>query len=714
MAVIGTIRNKFGTILLIFIGFALAAFVLGDFFKSANKIKAADQNLMGEVNGEKIYYNQFDRLLEVNLTNEKNRQKKTNLTGDQVFRIKEQTWNQIIERVIMGNEREELGVTVTADELFDLMQGDDPHPYIKQSFKNQETGEYDPEQVRSIMKRLDTFTPQQQEEWTNFQNQVKDNQIETKYNSLISSAYHFPKVFLERDFDDKKNTATVRVLAYRIKTSKGHDVELTDADYQKYYDQYKDNYRREEEMRDLKYVIFQVKPSAEDRVALQKLTQDIYKDFRNANNAYLFANSESESPVDTNWKAKGELDLRIDNIAFGKNVQEGQFIPPFFHNNTWTMGKIVKLAERPDSLKASHILISYSGAYNSDPKKVTRIKVQAKNLADSLFAVISKNSSKMEELMTNSDDPSAAQNKGDLGWFKDGTMVPAFNEAVINTEVGNVVMVETVFGYHIIKVEDKTEAKPKAKIALITKELTPSRETNEKMFAEASDFQIKSTTPKIFDTLAKSLNLGIRKAADLNSMSSQISGLESPRHIVQWAFKEDTEEGDVSEVYSFTDKFIVFIVEKIKAEGYPPLKEVKSKMKNLVTKAVKVDKLAKELSEKVNNNKDINALATELNLKVDTLKVNFSMRSLPRYGAEEKVMGEIFALETGKLSNVIKGNNAAFLVIVDEMVKADADAKKDIYESQLVNTFKRKVTQKEPFNALKEKAEIDDNRARFY
>jgi peptidyl-prolyl cis-trans isomerase D len=713
MAVIGTIRNRFGVILLVFIGFALAAFVLGDFFKSANKMRQSDRNLMGEVDGEKIYYSQFDQKLTLNLENEKRRSRKENLTNDEIFRVKEQTWNQIVEEIIMGKERAELGIDITADELLDLMQGDDPHPYVKQSFKDPQTGEYDPEQVRNILKNLETFTPQQQEQWFNFQDQVKTDWLNKKYNSLISSGYTFPTPFVEKDFDEKKTNATVRILAYR--TNNKQKIEVSDQDYQKYYDEYKENYRRKEELRDLKYVIFQVNPSNDDRVATQKLVQEIATDFKKSNNAFLFANSESESSIDTNWHKKGDFDISIDNIVFNNdNAKAGTFIAPYFQNKIWKMGKVVKIAMRSDSLKASHILISYAGARNADPKKVTRIKVQAKSLADSIYNVLKASPNRMEELMSNSDDPSADQNKGDLGWFKDGAMVPSFNEAVANAEVGDILLVESQFGYHIIKVAGKTAPIKKAKIAIITKELVPSRETNERVFADASDFQIKAVSPKVFDTLSKSLGLGIRKAPDLTKMSARIPGLSSARHVVQWAFREDTKVNDVSEVYSFDDKYVVFLLESIKPAGLPTLDELKANIKTLVTKAIKVKNNAKILNEKIGSG-DIYSIAASLDLKVDTIpNINFAMRSVPRFGKEEKLMGAIFAAEPKKLSKVIEGDNAAFLFVVDEFVTPSADAKKDIYKSQLVNTFKRKLTTGEIINALKKKVEINENRKNFY
>ncbi len=715
MAVIGTIRNRFGTFLLIFIGLALAAFVFGSFLRSANKLRQSDRNLMGEVNGTKIYYSQFDKKLQKNITAQQSRSQKSSLTNDEIYRIKQQTWDEILEDIIMGAEREKLGVTITADELLDLMQGDDPHPWVKQSFKDPKTGKYDPEKVRKVMKNIDTFTPKQQEQWYTFQEQVKDDWLQKKYNHLISGAYDFPTPFVEKDFNEKKTNAEVRVLAYRYNPQKAAKIEPGDEDYRKYYEEYKDRYKREQELRDLKYVVFPVNPSQEDRVKTQKLVQEIYKDFQKAKDPILFAHSESETPIDTNWHRQGELDVNIDQIVFGEDGHEGMFIPPYFKNKIWTMGKVIKMGERSDSLKATHILISYAGAQSADPKKVTRIKVQAKNMADSLYKIIKAHPNKMDELMVNSDDPSAKTNKGDLGWFKDGAMVPPFNEAVMNGKVGDIVMVETRFGFHIIKITGKTKPVKVAKVVTITKELSPSRETNEKVFADASDFQIKAKSPEAFDTLAKSLSLGIRKAENLTKMSNHIAGLESPRNVVLWAFKDERKVGDVSEVYSFTDKFVVVLLDKIKPEGTPSLEELKSTLKPLVKKAVGIENLAKEMEEKMQSNQDINALAEALGLKVDTIKkINFAMRSVPKFGREEKLMGAIFGSGEQILSKVIKGNNAAYVFVVDKFEEPADSEKKDTYKNQLVNTFKRKLSNKEVFRALKSKADIEDYRTKFY
>ena len=487
MALIGTIRKRSG-LLIIIVGVALAAFVLGDFLNP--KYGRGRQSInIAEVLDEDISYTQFDAKFEQNQENQKRNQKKESLTAEEVFNLKQQTWDQLIQTIILDKEYKELGLVISADELFDQLQGEQPHAYILQYFKDPETQQYDPELVRNYIKQLPQMDATNRTQWDAFVEAIKEDRYKTKYKNLISKAYFMPEQFVRMDFDEKKTNAKIRLVGYRYNLIDDSLVKVKDSDYERYYNDYKQNYKQEAS-RDIDYVVFDVKPSPKDRKAARDEAFKVYDAFKTAENIPLFVNGESDNNYDSTWKKQGVLSPRIDSVVFKAPV--GTFIEPYIENEAWHMAKLIDIQMRPDSMKASHVLIAYKGATMAG-EKVTRTRERAKIIADSLFNVVKSSPALIETLARlMSDDPSAEKNSGDLGWFADGSMVYPFNNAVLTHNLGDFVVAESNFGYHVIKVTGKLEPVKKVRVALIDIAIDASQETNQEVFAKASEFPGKS------------------------------------------------------------------------------------------------------------------------------------------------------------------------------------------------------------------------------
>ena len=708
MAVIGTIRKQSG-LLIIIVGVALAAFVLGDFLKPRSKRATVN---IAQVLGEDITYSQFDSRYEQNLEAQKRNQDKENFSSEEIFRLKQQTWDQIIEQIVLENEYNKLGLVVSADELFDQIQGDEPHSYILQYFKDPETNKYDPELVRNYIKRLDQMDATSRNQWDIFVEAIKEDRIKTKYKNLISQAYFMPDTFLYQDFNDKKTTARIRLVGARYNTIDDSLVTVTDKDFQKYYDEYKQNYKQEAS-RDIDYVIFNVKPSAKDRKAIREDVFEVFEAFKTAENIPLFVNAESDNRYDSTFFKQGELPVRIDSLMFNSPV--GTFYNPYIENNAWHMAKLVDVQFRPDSMKASHILIAYAGAMMAG-ENITRTKDQASALADSLLNAIKSSPQSINALAKEfSDDPSSKENEGDLGWFADGSMVYPFNQAVLTHDVGEVTIAESRFGFHVIKVTGKQEPVKKVRVAMIDIGISPSQETFQEIFTKASEFQGRATDLESFDTLATSMGLNKRTATNLQAMGNRIAGLDYPRGIIQWTFIEGIDVGSISPVFTMEDKYVVAIVTKVSEKGIPPLDEIRNILEPLIVKDLKGDIMVERMKEIVNQTSDIYQIADKLNSRVDTVKnVAFNMRNIAGYGNEPNVLAMVFTMEPNVLSQPIKGNNAAFVVIVDEINKPKEGEDYTIYKRQLLMNFRAKVNNNSFTKTLEEKADIVDNRVKFY
>jgi peptidyl-prolyl cis-trans isomerase D len=583
MAVIGTIRKQSG-LLIIIVGVALAAFVLGDFLSPGSGQSTVPSIV--EVYGEEISYSQFDAKYEQNLEFQKRNQNKEVLTPEETFQLRQQTFDQEVQKIVLQREYERLGLTVSPEELFDLIQGEKPHAYILQYFKDPETDQYNPELVRNYIAQLDQMDVTARKQWADFVDAIREDRLRTKYRNLISKGYFMPDEFLKGDFNEKKQQASIRFVGSRFSTIADTLVTVTDEDLKKYYDKYKHNYEQEAS-RDIDYVIFSVKPSAEDRNKVRENVNAVYQDFVNAENIPVFVNSESDTRYDSTFFSQGDLPLGIDSVVF--NAEVGQFVEPYLENDEWHMAKLMEIDFRPDSMKASHILIAYQGSAMAGPE-VTRPRDAAKNLADSLANVIRTSPPLMESLApTYSDDPSAEQNAGDLGWFADGSMVYPFNHAVLTNNVGEITVTESQFGFHVIKVTGKLEPVKKVRVATIRMGITPSQETSQNEFLRASEFQGKAVSMVAFDTLAANMGVAKRSATYLQAMGNRIAGIDYPRQIIQWAYIDGLKEGAVSHVFTMENDYIVAILTKIREEGIPPLEDLKETLTPLVLNDLKGD-----------------------------------------------------------------------------------------------------------------------------
>jgi len=705
MAAIGSIR-KHSTFLVIIIGVALAAFVLGDFAKGN---RGSQKINVGEVEGEEITIMDFNSEAEQNIDAQMQQQKKDRLSTDEIFSVKEQTWNDIVHRIIMDNEYEEVGLSVTPDELFDLVQGENPHALIKQYFTNPETKKYDRDLVIRYLQNLESLPEDAKQQWFRFEKYIKDDRLRSKFNALLKNGYYIPKDLAQVAYLEKNDKADIEYVAAKYVDIKDSIFTITDADYSNYYNSHKEEYEQKAS-RSIEYVIFNITPSAKDVQDTKKEMDQIAVELAETIDVVRFVKVNSDKPYDSSWFAQGKLPVQIDSVMFNSKV--GSVSKPYLLNGAFHVARLMEVGQRPDSMKASHILIAYAGAYNAR-EGVTRIKVQASELADSLLAVLKKKPSKMASLAKEfSNDPSVAQNDGDLGWFADGQMVPAFNNAVYETKVNKFTLAETPFGYHIIEVTGKKDPVKKVKVAMVDVEIYPSDQTYQDTYAKASKIATESNNAEEYNAAVKEQRLNKRTNPSVREMSNFIAGLKNPRQLVRWTFKEDVNVGDVSTVFDMEDMFVVALLTGKEEAGYPKLDDVKERIKGNVYKELK----GKYFADKMKAfNGDINKIKS--GMEVAERQVNplyFASRNLPGFTIEDDVIGTVFGMKDGAISEPIIGNAAVFVVKVNSITKAAEASNYTAVVLEKQKNLATRVDQDVPYNALKESLDIVDSRIDFY
>ena len=412
MAIIGKIRQR-STLVLIIIGGAIMAFVLTDLFSA--KAGGAQQGpiYLAEVEGEKISPVEFDVKLQQAFENYE-AQSQQPMDETTKSRIRENVFNQMLSEIIIGNEMEELGLTVTSKELFDMVQGNDPHPQVRQVFTNPETGQFSSTAVVQFLQNLDN-DPKTKEQWVSFERALKANHKVDKYNTLVESGLYIPSTLAEKQYKDNNSSISFKYVYKSFNSLNDSTVTLTEEETKSYYEKNKDQFEQPSSLR-VYYAYLPIVPSALDIERARTWTEEAYKRMEESTNDSIFVNANSDLPFDPNYYSIENMPLGTDSSLWSQEI--GYMKGPYMIENTFYIQKVKDIKFAPDSVKARHILI------NAQDRTAER----AEAIADSLIALLNGGADFEILSSENSDDVTAAQKGGDLGWFAEGTMVRPFND----------------------------------------------------------------------------------------------------------------------------------------------------------------------------------------------------------------------------------------------------------------------------------------------
>ena len=705
MAAIEKIRRRSGLLIAI-IGIALLAFVLQDLFQSQGRSREFN---VAVVDGEKIPYKDFEVQKEKNLENR--RTSGNSLSSAETYSVYNNTLEEMIKNHIMTKEYDASGMGITSDELYDQFMGDDPHQWVVQSFTSAD-GSFNRESVEYYLQNLNDFPNDARVRWLDFEKAVKENRLETKFQNLVKASYSVPNALAKKYYDNKNIKASADIIALRYSTIPDSTIVVTDKDNKAFYEENKYRYETDER-RDIDYVVFEIKPSLEDRQEALKYVQDMKREFADTDNVLSFVAANSDKRYDSTWMGRTDVPQQIEKSIFDNGNGIGYVYGPYEDENAFNLVRIVDFQNRPDSLRASHILISYKDAYNSQD---TISKEEAEAKANELLAQL-RNNPKNTELFAElagqfSSDPGSKEKGGDLDWFTDGIMVPAFNEFVVNQPVGAMDIVETPFGYHIIKVTDKTDAQPKARLAFLSREITPSSKTYQQVFSEANKFVTENKNYDQFNAAIEEQGLTKRTMPRMNVSTYQIAGIDNPRQIVRWAFDKKTKVGDISSIFDLDNMFVVAALTNIVPEGYAPLSVIAEQAKYQILNKKKGE-VAVEKMKACGN--DVNRMVSELGAESTTVSdLTIDSRVLSNFGVEADIVGTILGMKEGENVGPIAGNSSAFIIKNVKIAEPAATTDFSDVLREKTSQFNNKVLGGSIYNALKNLAKIDDNRVDYY
>ncbi len=720
MAILSKIRDR-SMFLILIVGLALFAFVLDP--KSIQQFFSSTKaNSIGEVNGENIDREEFAKLVENYKTQ----------SGGRVTQMQavNAVWNNLVGEKIFESQLKEAGIVVGEKDIWDAMVS---LPEIQNSpiFKN-EAGLFNEEKLKEYIANMkadaEAGNSQAWLNWLETEKSIKQNLERQAYTTLVSAGLGASLKEGERDYLFQNTKIDAQFVYVPYATIDDNLAQISKEEIQKYLEKNAKRFKSEA-TRSIEYVKFDIAPSEEDDENFKTEVANFIDDreeFSSAANAKVQISGLKNTKDYEAFLADNKSDLGIDNSSYYKNQLPaviadtifngavGDVVGPFKDNGFYKISKIVDFEQLPDSVKSSHILVPYAGATRSNSLKT---KEEAKKTADSIFALVKTNKTKYTEIADEINTDGTKGKGGDIGWItKNQAFSPSFDKDFANyiykNKAGSIAVVETAFGFHVIRIDEQTKQEKAVKLATFARLINPSEATENAIFEKAETLASNLENGEKLEDLAKKENYAIQPAQNLKVLEENIPGLNGQRQIVIWAFAKERELGD----------FKRFDVDINGKRGYVvAVLKAKAEKDGLV---VNTDILAKIRPELVNKKKaemikakikgaTLEEIAKNTNTAVNSASnVTLASPLLSGVGNEPSVVGAMSTLKLNEVSKPIDGDKGVFVV---KVIKRDDPVKLDNYETfrnKIIGTLKGRSYQL--FQVLEETADIKDNRGIYY
>ncbi|TGE26609.1 peptidylprolyl isomerase [Hymenobacter metallicola] len=710
MALINTIREKSSWAVGI-VAIGLLLFIVGgDLIGGKNRLFNRNENSVGEIAGEKVDYEAFQAALEQakqNYISQQGRQPDEQAMGY----LRDQAWNQTIYRIAFSKEFEKLGITVSDDELTDMVQGKNIHPSIRQAFTDQQTGQFDRTKVIEYLRNLDKLPPQAQDAWRNFEANLPQERMGNKYNNLLKLSTYVTTAEVKQYNENQNTRASIRYLFVPYFSISDSAVKVSDEQLQAYLDKNKGRYKVEAG-RSVEYVSIPVTASVEDSTAVRKQVDELAAQFRTAPNDSLFAklNTDPEHPYSSAYVSPADMPEKLRQQL---PLTVGQVYGPYAENGLYSIFKVTgQKAGAQAAARASHILIKPEGA-------TPEAKAAALAKAKDVLAKI-KGGADFAAMARQYGTDGTTATGGDLGWFTQGRMVPEFEKAVFGATSAGLLPnpVETSFGYHIIKITAPKTSQT-YQIAAVQKGIAPSDATREAAYARAQELKGKATDLNSFRAaVAADKTLQKQEAKGLSSDARAVNNLQNARELVRWAYGagqagKETKIGDVSEVYEIGDQYVIAVLTEERAKGTADVASLKQEL----SAAVRNEEKAKQIMAKLNGKKgtlEQIAAAYGPTAQVKTAdNVVLGTGVIQGLGGEPLAVGKAYGVKPGQQSAPFQGEQGVLIVepvkIEKPTVPTDVKAVRQQLTAQRTARADGAI-----YEAVKNNANIKDERTKFF
>ena len=667
MTTLQRIRNH-GVILLVVVGVAMLAFILGDFLNSGSSFFNRSRENVGVIAGHKVHYTEYeaakDQLTEVY----KIESGSNDINEELSNQIRNQVWQMLLMDYTLREQAAEIGMDVTAEELSELCIGANPHQLIRQrrAFYD-ETGNFNRSALISFLNSL-AQEPETQEQaaniqqaktyWMYWENAVRLTHLQEKYTDLLGKMLVANPLDAKYAFEARQNTADVTYVTQPYFAVADSLVKVTDADIKKRYNAQKEQYKRTPN-RSLVYVSFPIVPSESDYAEVEKLMKSIEKDFQTKEDVAAIVNSNSDILYDGRDYSESTIPAEYKEFAFGKGAKKGQYTELTFVDGTYAMARIMDC-----------------GYNKSDSVKLTLVA----------------NGEGAEDV--------------ELGWYQATDLQKNIAEPAFAGKKGTQFTVSTGMGEQTFKIADKSKPTPKVKLAILSRKVTPSSKTYGALYNEAKQFIVNNGTEELLRQSAVEQGLSLTPAYGLDVNADKVGDLKNSRPIVRWAY--EATKGKVSDVFECGDQFIVAVLTEVNDGEYRTLEEVRGELHMQAM----TDKKAEYIINQLNGVNTLEEAAKLFDTEIkNATGVSLASSRFGTSGVEPAVIGAALALENNTTSAPVKGNSGVYMLHVGDKKTAEGELNTDTEIQQL--NMRNSYSAYQAIALVEQEAKVEDNRARF-
>ncbi|MDB4027762.1 peptidylprolyl isomerase [Flavobacteriaceae bacterium] len=707
MAILNSIRKR-GVFLIIIIALALFSFILADVIRNGGFSSEKSLTTVAIVNGETLTRDIFMKQVELTQRN-----LGENGTTAQAMNL---VWDRELRNVLQQQQYDALGLTAQKEQLEEsLRMGLASNPTFQDA-----DGVFSALKVQEYIANVKATNPTAYQQWLDYENNLKSGALQTTYYNMIKAGMRSTLSEGEQEYRYQNDKINIQYVYVPYTSIPDTDVSVTDSEIEAYIRKNAADYEQTPQV-DLQFVSFSEAPSdldiADAETAITSLLKDrevynsnikateVLKGLENTQDYQNFINDNSDVPFQDRYFFKSDIPEAIAEDLFATPLN-GIYGPYKLGDNN-NISKVIGITQMPDSVQSRHILIRYQGSFRASDA-ITRSKEDAKAMADSITRVLKRNKNKFEALAkTLSDDKSNSDTGGDLGYSGPGKMTKDFNDFIFDNKTGTLGVVETEFGFHVVEVQEQKNKQKAMKFATISKEIEASEKTLNEVFANASRFELAAQKGD-FSQIAKTQELALKPVNKIGALDATIPGVGNNRSIVNWAFEEDVSVGDVKR-FSILDGYVVVQLTRKSPKGLMSIAEASALVMPKLRNAYK----AKQIMATISGD-DLDAIASSQGISVqNATAITMAAPTIPGAGAEPEVVGAAFAKAAGETTSLIAGEKGVFKVRVTAVNNAPALENYASFANQL-NSAATPAVNTKVYQALKNAAEIEDNRANFF
>jgi len=713
MAVLNKIRQR-SVILILVIALALFSFVIGDLFRNSDALTSGSMDVVATVNGEDIMRDEFMFTVE-------NMQRRMG-SGTTSVQTMNNVYNQELRRIILNTEYEALGLDVERDQMRSLLENSFS---LYPEFQDQDSI-FDVNRLNAFIANLKDINPERAplgtfminyDEWTNNEQSLANNALQQTYYNLIKAGLSATITEAKDEYMADAKNVNIKYVQIPFSVVPDSTIKVTKSDIKSYMEAHKEQYQVDA-TREITFVEFKEEASEADKEAIQNellslkqnrveyveaiKSTDTILGFDNTDNYESFVNANSDIRYQDVFLRTSQLPAAHRDTIMTTEVD--RYYGPYEDDGYYKLTKVLAKEERADSVKVRHILIPYAGAQRALPT-VTETPEEAKAKADSIYNVLKRNRSKFVDLLELSSDLTSNANEGVLEFAYNSPFAPEFRSFSFDNKVGDLEVVETAFGFHIIEILDQTNFNSTIKVATVARKIEPSEETIDNVFNSVSKFEIALENGD-FENLATEYEKEV-KLAVFEELDENIPGLGSQRQVVRWAFDEESKVGDYKRFSISGVGFIVVKLAQINEAGLMKVENATTPVLSKIRKQKKADIIKNRITATT-----LSDIASAEGQSVRSASaITMKSTTLSGAGREPKVVGAAFGLSQGEVSKPIEGEKGVYFVEVTKITEADELDNYASIANRLSNTLKTSVTSK-VYAALQEAADIEDNRAK--